>query len=521
MIKRLILILLPFLLFISCKPDQNETAAEHEYGGTLKIAYYKEPASLNPLNTSDSVSTYISTLLFNSLIKYDEERKPYGDLAESWTVSDDGLIWTFKLQDDVTFHDGTSLTSRDVLFTYRKHLESRLSQRTLTVVENITAPDDFTIQFTLAYPLASFEMQLTRSIIPEHIYSDAERADAVFRRPVGSGPFKFVSWTEGRIELAANKEYRLGRPYLDGIAFIRFMNRDAAWAALLTKDIDLAEELDELDYRVLAREEQDFQVYSYIANFYYALVFNFSDPVFSDYKMRRTFQACVDREDLIKNTIIGGHGITTTGPLHPDTDFYNKDIRLQPFDPEKADRLLEEQGWKNTDPDPFLEKDGKDFTFSILSEEGDILKDELLIRLKWQFLRRGIKTEAASITAGELFGKRLIPGNFQAALLRFNYGGDPDQSLSLFWHSENIGITNLSRYKNKDVDKLIEDARGEMDRTVRREQYRKVHRIIADEVPAVFLFYIKKNIAVSSRVGGIKIFPGSYHQTIPAWYIKN
>lgn len=520
--RRLLLFIgIPFLLFISCKPEQDETTSEPEYGGTLRVAYYKEPSGLNPLSDKDSVSTYVNTLLFNSLIKYDADRNPYGDIAESWTVSDDGMVWTVTLRQDAVFHDGVPLTAKDVLFTYRKHLESKLSQRTLSTVKDITAPDDYTIRFTLIRPLASFEMQLTWSILPEHIYGNTEKSGAFSRRPVGSGPFKFVSWTEGRIQLEANEEYHRGRPYLDGVIFIRCMNRDAAWSALLTKDIDLAEELDELDYNVLAREEQNFQVYSYIANFYYALVFNLSDSIFADYKMRSTFQSCVDREDLMKNTIIGGYGITTTGPLHPDTDFYNKDIRLQPFDPDKADRLLAEQGWENTDPDPFLEKDGKDFTFTILSEEGDILKDELLERLKWQFLRRGIKTETASVSAGELFGKRLIPGDFQAALLRFNYGGDPDQSLSLFWHSSNIGVTNLARYKNAEADILIESARGEMDRKVRREQYQEIHRLIAEDAPAAFLFYIKKNIGVSSRVGGVQVFPGSYHQTIPVWYIKN
>jgi peptide/nickel transport system substrate-binding protein len=509
-----------FLTFNSCTSSRKETPEKPSYGGNLRIAYYKEPESLNPLESRNTASTYLETLIFSSLVKYNADRKIKGDIAEEWTVSEDGLVWTLKLKKGITFHDGEPLTAADVIFTYESHINSPITQRSFLVIDKISSDEDYSVSFTLQYPYAPFGMLLTYSILPKHILSDPSKTEGFSKHPVGSGPFVFKSWSANRIELEANKRYHDNRPFLDGVSFIRLMNTDAAWSALLRKEIDLVEEIDELDYGILEQEEQNYQVYSYITNFYYALVFNLENPLFSKPEMRKAIQACVDRDDLMRNTIIGGHGTITSGPLHPATESYNRNVQSQSFDPEMAEELLAEQGWENTDSDPFLEKDGLDLSLTVISADEDRLKDELIERLKWQLLRQGIKTETTSYTQRKLFEKRLIPGDFQAVLLRYNHGGHPDQSLTLFWHSKNTGLTNIPRYSNNRIDNLIEKARSEMDPELRKRYYHEIHSIIAEDAPAAFLFFLKKNIGISSRIGGVQVFPGSYHQTIADWYIK-
>ena len=153
----------------------------------------------------------------------------------------------------------------------------------------------------------------------------------------------------------------------------------------------------------------------------------------------------------------------------PASSFLDPDPSLQAFDPVKAKKLLADLGWKDTDNDWVLEKGGQELSIQVLADKGDTVKEAAANRLQWQLLQAGIKVEFEFLPIQQLFGERLIPGKFQAVFMQSNALGDPDQLLSAFWHSSSIGRSNLSGYRNPEVDRLIDLGRATSDPGRRRK----------------------------------------------------
>jgi peptide/nickel transport system substrate-binding protein len=157
--------------------------------------------------------------------------------------------------------------------------------------------------------------------------------------------------------------------------------------------------------------------------------------------------------------------------------------------------------------------------FTILADEGDLLKEEAARRIKWQLFRLGVRAEVELLPLPDLFQERLFSGRFQAVILQFNAGVDPDKFTHLFWHSENIGASNLSGYESPEVDRLIKAGRTSLDFEERRNLYRRIHGLIAKDRPALFLYVRKIFFAASARLGGIQSEPELLYTTAKEWYI--
>ncbi len=513
----LIILLLTLLLF-----HRTAFGEEKRYGGTLRLASITEPASLNPVIARDSVSTHLGALLFNSLVRLNGRGEVVGELADSWNVSDDGLTWSFKLKKGVRFHDGSELTSDDVLFTFERIKE--VSRNTpfsslFDIVRSFDAPERYLFRLHLKRPYSPVIYLMMKEIVPRHLLEGKEMKDPSFgRNPVGTGPFVMSRWDKRGILLKANPDYFKGRPYLDSIQVRFFPTRLAAWVSLLKGKIDLVTDLNYEDYRVVRKDER-FRVYDYLSNFYYTLLFNTRDPLFSNPTLRRAISLAIDRDDLI-STVLEGNGVVTTGPFLPGSWAYNENVDYQGYDPERASRLLRREGYRDTDGDMIVEKDGRELRLEILLDRGDEIKERLAKRIKWQLLKAGIRVDIRVIERRTLFGKMLFPGRFQSVLLQFNTGAYPDKNTYLFWHSANIGKSNIARYKNRNVDSLIEEAWETRDLSEKEFIYKRIHRIISEDAPAAFLFYRRKFLAVSSRIGGVKPEPQVIYHSISGWYEK-
>jgi peptide/nickel transport system substrate-binding protein len=211
----------------------------------VTIGHSSKPDIINPILTSETISVNLMNLIFSDLVKFDSAGRPIPDLAEGWQVSEDGLVWTFFIRDDVSFHDGHPLTAYDVEFTYRAIMDlknrSPLAER-YGLVDEVAADGDYIFRIVLKYPCASLLHRLSRAIAPKHLLANADLHDTPRNRhPVGSGPFRLVDWAEDdTIILDANRAYfHEDRPILDRLVFRAYPDRKAALQAITRGEIDV------------------------------------------------------------------------------------------------------------------------------------------------------------------------------------------------------------------------------------------------------------------------------------------
>ncbi len=454
------------------------------YGGTLRIGHSSKPDIINPILTSETISISLMSLLFSCLVGFDNSMRPIPDLARSWEVSQDELVWTFFLRDDVRFHDDRPLTAQDVEFTYRTILDTKSTAsgtEQYSMVDRFEAEGNYIFRAVLKRPFAPFIYRMSRSIVPKHLLENTDLHSAPFnRQPIGSGPFKLVQWTEDdTIVLEANRRYfRKGRPILDKLVFKTYSDRQAAIKAISQGEMDIALNLAASDLAFVSRRRA-FRVYPVPAPSYYAIVFNLNDPVFEDMRVRKALDYAVDKDSIVKNQL-KGYSKICTGPFAVDSWAYNPEVQSAPYDVEKARELLEQAGWRNGDRGGILDRDGEPLEISLTVPNISDSIERIAVAIRAQLMKVGIKVNLVYTNKSESSNM-----SFQALLVMAFTGIDPDYA-SRFWHSTNKSV-NLASYESKFVDDLLELGRQTADIEKRKAIYHRVHKIIHDDYPAIFL----------------------------------
>ncbi len=491
-------------------------------GGTLVLSDFSETDNLNTILVQDTYAVHLGALIFNSLIKFNEKYEAVPDLAESWQVSAGGLVWDFKIKKGVLFHNGKELTAADAAFTYNSIINPRVNSPhalLYDMVKSFKAAGRYVFRVELNEPYSPLIFIMDQHILPAHLLEQSETAMYDFgKNPVGSGPFEFSEWKNGEIILLANDHYFEGRPNLDRVILKSFASRLSAWSALMQGKVDVVSDLDFEDFRII-KDDPRFKTYDYLSFFYYTILFNLEDSLFADKDLRRALDLAIDRGDIVEKAL-KGCGIPTTGPFRPGTWTYNNNVTSQRYNPKEAARLLKELGWQDSDGDRILDKEGEKLYFTLLVDKGDSLKEQAAKRIRWQLFLQGIEVKVEFLEPADLFEKQLFPGNFQAVLLQFNIGIGPDRRISFFWHSNSMGRSNLARYSNREVDRLIERGRIEADLRVRKQIYHNIHELIAGDRPALFLFFRRKFLGVSAKFNGIKASEQVFYHSIREWYIE-
>jgi len=453
-------------------------------GGTIAIGHSSKPDIINPVLTSETISVNLMNLIFSSLVEFDSIQHPVPDLARGWEISRDGLTWMFFLRDNVKFHDGHPLTAHDVAFTYRSIMDpknmSPLAER-YGLVDKIETEGDYLFRIILKRPFAPFIHRLNRAIAPRHLLENADLYSTPFNRnPVGSGPFRLVDWTEDdTIMFEANKEYfKKNRPILDRLIFKTYNNRKAALQAIIRGEMDMALDLAASDL-LSASRRRAFRVYSAPGASYYAIIFNLKDPVFKDIRVRKALDHAIDKESIIENQL-KGHSKICTGPFGVNSWAYNPYVQPTPCDVEKAGELLQQADWRDTDGDGVLDKGGEPFEFSLTVPNISDNLERIAVAVRAQLMKVGVRVGLVYMDNSELYKTP-----FQAILSRVATGADPDYE-SNFWHSKSTNM-NLASYESKFVDDLLELGRQTMDLEKRKTIYHRIHEIIHDDYPAIFL----------------------------------
>jgi peptide/nickel transport system substrate-binding protein len=506
-------------------PDRNRDYPV-AYGDVLVEGTIADPSILNPVLASDSASSDVTGLIFNSMLKYDKDLNLEGELAESWEISADGKIITFVLKKGIKWHDGHPLTAHDVDFTLRTFLDPKVKtayRSNYVDIVKAKAIDDVTFKVWYKKPFApSLEKMGGMPILPKHLLKgrDINTTDDFNFRPVGSGPYKFVSWKRAEsVILQANPEYFEGRPYLNRVVYRVIPDMSVQFLELQNGGLDMMG-LTPNQYTGEADTKEfnfNYNKYKYTANQYTYLGFNMNKKIFKNKNFREAIDISVDKEALVKG-VLEGLGSVSTGPYTPRSWAYNPEVKARKFDQLRARELFVAAGYRYA-KDGKLLKDGKQVEFTILTNQGNRNREQTATILQSQLKEVGIKVNIRIIAWSTFLSEFVNKRKFDAVLLGWSLARDPD--LYSIWHSSKTGEHefNFVSYKNAEVDKLLVKGRSTFNRDKRQQIYYRVHEIISDELPYIFLYVPDSLPTVHARIQNIYPAAAGIAYNFIKWYV--
>ena len=496
------------------------------YGDTLIDGLGAEPSILIPMLAGDSASHAVAGLIFNGLVKYDTDLSIVGDLAESWDVSKDGLVITFHLRKDVRWTDGKEFTADDVMFGFNtitdKKTPTAYSEDFLQV-KKAEVLDKYTFRVTYEKPyapaLASWGSPV---VLPRHLLEGKDITKAEFGRdPVGMGPYKLTDWVPGQeVVLNSNHDYFEGRPYIDRYVYRIIPDRATMFLELQSGGVDMMG-LTPIQYTKQTESEyfrNNFKKFRYPQFVYTYLGFNLKHPFFQDKRVRQAIAYAIDKSEII-DVVLFGLGSPATGPYVPNTWPYNPNVKQYPYDPDRARQLLKEAGWEDTDGDGILDKDGRPFRFTILTNMDNPLRINTATIIQWKLAKVGVKVDIKVVEWSTFVNEFIDKRRFEAVILGWAIGLDPNQYD--IWYSKKTKEKefNFVSYSSPEVDALLEKGRRTYDMDERKRAYSRIQEILAEDLPYIFLYVPDATQIVHARFKGIKPSPIGIEYNLQKWYV--
>lgn len=521
---------------------------------------------VNPLysNASD-IDSDLTKLVYSSLFKRNGKAELENDLAESYEISSDGKSYAVKIRQDAVWHNGSAVTADDVVFTFEaiKNIKYKSPLRAAFSGVEIFKDGDYAVKFNLSEPYAAFLDILNFGIMPQELWQQIEPSAASLAdlnlRPIGSGAYKFKSFTKDRYGniktyvLARNERYYGQIAYINTISFKIFGNSQEAISSLNNNLVDGISYLAANDKNQIAASDS--------LNFYnldfpkFSIVFfnQKSNPFLADKKTRQALAYAIDKNQIIEKAALG-NAQAIDGPIRAESFAYFNEIKKYGYDIATSSRLLAEAGWKTVElTEQDIAKAGDELNSKDevvkkqaeakikigagkwLAKNNDFLAVKLdtsdnpeyavaaeLIAKFWNSM--GVKTEINIMPAGQFHSDIIKPRNFQALIYGEMAGADPDPYV--FWHSSQIGHLglNIAGYANKEIDKLLEEGRMNSDIKIRAEKYKKFQEIMVEDEPAIFLYSNNYIYVQSKKIKGFNIksivSPSDRLESANQWHIK-
>lgn len=500
------------------------------HGGAITEGIVGLPRSINPVLAFTDVDRDISTLIYSGLMKY-ENGKLVGDLAKKYTISDDGLTYTFTLKDNIRFHDGMPLTTDDIEFTIQKVEDGILKSPRRADWANVTVKkiDQNQIQFILKQPYSPFLANTTIGILPKHIWKNVDADQFIFSQyniePIGSGPYKLsnIKRDSGGIPEIYNLEsfnkYYDGEAYISTLSINFFPNEKAAIDAYVSGNIESIAGISPIEVTRIASSTTNIKILDTTLPRIFGIFFNQNNsPVLANKEVRLALDTALDKDRIIKE-VLYGYGVSIDSPLPLGTT--NTDEKTEKIikpDKELAKNILGKAGWTLNANGIFEKKDKKStqtLSFSISTADTPVLKLAAEIaKSEWRSI--GIDVNVKVFEYGDLSQNIIKTRKYDALLFGEFVGKDLD--LYAFWHSSqrNSPGLNVSMYVNSKADKLLEEARTTSDEETKSNKYQAFEKIIKDEIPAVFLYSPEYIYIVPDKIKGMTL--GAITNSSDRWY---
>nr|WP_245543831.1 peptide-binding protein [Maridesulfovibrio salexigens] len=480
---------------------------------------------LIPLLSSDSASSAVQAKLYVSPLKYNKDIELVPEAAESYEVLDGGKLLRFKLRKDIRWTDGVPLTAEDVEFTYKTMIDPKTPTAyagDFLNVKEFKLIDKYTFEVRYEKVFARSLITWALSILPKHILENEDLNTTKYRRnPVGSGPYKLKEWIPGRrVVLEANDDYFEGRPYIDEKVYRVIPDLSTQFLELKSGSLDEMG-LTPQQYTFQTKGgnwERDFQKFKYLSFSYTYLGFNMESPFFKDVRVRRAINYAIDKEEIVKGVLLG-MGYPAMGPYKPGTWVYNDKLKPYGYKPEQAKALLKEAGWTDTDGDGIIDRDGRPFSFTIITNQGNSLRIKAATIIQNRLKGIGIEVKIRTVEWAAFLKEFIMKGRFDATILSWNILQDPDSYT--VWHSSKAvdGGLNFIKYKNSELDELLEKGRTTLDQSERKVIYDRIQEIMHEEQPYCFLYVPMALPVFSSRIKGLKVEPAGLDYNANEWWI--
>lgn len=449
-------------------------------GGTLYIGQDFGPQQFDPHKTTAWASVNIFEHIYEGLVQWNEdETQLIPKLATSWEISDDGLLYTFKIRQGVLFHNGNEMTVEDVKFSIERMGDPESGSvfaANFDPVDTVDILDDERVQVTLSKPFATFLQFLTEryAVVPE------EGADQLETDPIGTGPFMLDEYLlDQHVRLVRNPDYyEEGLPYLDGVEFKILSDEASKEAAMRSKSVDMAWFRDPRQAETLSETMADVVSSPGIPSRYIPIRLNLCEEPFDDVRVRRALSLAMDRDRIIETVIPREYGGAVCGVLAPSSPYFWEgdpmDLPYYEQDIERAKELLAEAGYP----------DGLTIDYKVVA--ANQLDVDAAQVLKEQVAGAGFDLSIMPMEVGQILDD-WREGNGKMIQVGLTWTSDPDLRLYPRYHSSMSEPQNYC-LSYEELDDLLERGRATVDREERMEIYQRVQELVAEEAMVLVLY---------------------------------
>lgn len=496
--------------------EEPQVPDRPQRGGTLVVAYSSDIPGINELAVSSSqTTTEILNLLYCHLL---DEQPDYKDhpptfrprLAESYEFSSDRKTLTFKLRKGVTWSDGVALTADDVRWTWQAQTHPGVAWDSVGMkssIVDVEVVDAHTVRFhfTHAYP-GQLVHANEGGILPKHAWNAIpfeqwrNSGDWFREHMVVSGPFTLDRWKrQEEIVLARNPRYfEPGLPYLDRVIFRVIPDPANQLTQFLSGSIDYIRQLPAAQAAEIARLD-DKRLLTFWPAQFTSILWNLRSPLFAEVDVRRALAHAIDRQTIV-DALWYQWAQVANSPIISSVWGHNRNLPQRPFDPNEAQRLLATAGWRDTDGDGVLDKDGLHFSFELLVNDGNQERVDAAIMIQDQLRRVGIEVRPL-VLEWNLLDSRMTGGEFGAVII--GLGLETSLDVSAYFHTDSISTEmNFGGYTNPEVDRLLDSIRSQIRLEDAQPYLDRLQEVLDEEQPQTILWESQRLVGLSRRLQG-------------------
>ena len=455
----------------------------------LKISFRSSIKRLDPAFTISSDEYIATQSIYDNLTRLDPNLSVIPGVAESWASPDNGKTWTFKLRKGVRFHHGRELEAKDVVFSASRILDPKAGspgRRAIGPIAEVVASDPLTVTFTLEGPFADFPAIMSGTFMRIVPMDASENLD---QKPIGTGPFRLAEWVSGQaVHLVRNADYWMaGLPKLEEVWLVSYPVQAAEQAALSSGETQMMWEV-QTSLEPAIKKLPNIDVTEISSTGFQPLVMRSDRPPFNDPRVRQAVKHAINR-DLVMRFVLQGHGsVAQDTPVPPSSAFFAK-VAAPPYDPAKARALLGEAGAGQLSLRLFAS-----------NERVGCIEQAQVIKPMLEAV--GIKVEIQQVPWDRFNAEVWKKETFFIS----NWVGRPTIDEELYPYFHGTGSWNEYNYANPEVDRLLDQARRELDLAARKADYAKVQEILAAEGPAVICYFSNY---ISAKVSSLEDTPPS------------
>lgn len=490
----------------SARPaKQPRAAAARELSRPVVVRLKNQLKTLNYVLHTDDAERIVLSFVYEPLIGLNADLQPVPALAARWEISGDHRTYTLDLDPRATFSDGRPVLASDVVFTLNKIVTTPSIQFASWFDamdrEQTKALDERTVRVVFKQARVAQLLAFTVGVMPEHVFGrgDLTKNDAV----VGSGPYVVKRRDAGGVLLEARENYWREKPSVRSLLFRTVADDGVAWLGLGRGDLDAGQITN--DTWVRAKADPELRTKLRFVNVwllsYNCIGWNLKNELFREARVRRALAMAFDRPAVIES-LYHGEARAVTGPFTPDQWANDPNVEAIEFNPAGARAELAAAGWRDSDKDGVLDRNGKPFAFTLLIPTGNAARDQAVI-FQAALQKLGLRMEIATME-GAAFFDRVLAGNFEAAF--FSWVNEPDPDPFGLFHSSQKAPSglNVGGYESARADELMERARVEFDPARRAALYHELHAILARDQPYLWIVQVATKWAVATRLQNVQ-----------------